>query len=64
MPKFLEEKLKREYPNDPAMPYKIMNAKGFMRGNQETDKGAAAERAHDRKVGALTRAARARGKNG
>lgn len=61
MPAFLEKKLKAEYPGDPSMPYKIMNAQGFMHGNKETAKGAAAERKHE---GALTKAARARGKNG
>jgi hypothetical protein len=48
MPKRLEEKLKREYPNEPDAPYKIMNAKGLMHGNKVTAKGRAADRALDR----------------
>ncbi len=39
MPAFLEEKLKKEYGKDSDIPYKIMNAKGLMRGNKETPKG-------------------------
>lgn len=47
MPKFLEEKLKARYGEDSDIPYKIMNAKGFMHGNKETEKGRAAERKHE-----------------
>lgn len=54
MPKFLEDKLKSEYGADSSTPYKIMNAKGFMRGNKETSKGAAAQRKHDQ-IKALSR---------
>ncbi len=46
MPKFLERKLKAEYPNEPAAPYKIMNAIGAMHGNKETPKGRAMEVKH------------------
>lgn len=46
MPKFLEEKLDKEYPNDPTMKYKIMNSEGYMHGNKETAKGRAAEKKH------------------
>lgn len=46
MPKFLEQKLKAEYPGDKAAPYKIMNAIGAMHGNKETAKGAAMEAKH------------------
>lgn len=49
MPKFLEEKLKKEYGAGSKIPYKIMNAKGLMRGNKTTAKGAALERKHERK---------------
>lgn len=46
MPKFLEDKLKKEYGPDSATPYKIMNAKGFMHGSKETPKGKAASVKH------------------
>lgn len=46
MPKFLEKKLKERYGKDSAIPYKIMNARGFMRGNKETAKGKRAEKKH------------------
>lgn len=46
MPKFLEKKLKKEYPNEPDAPYKILNAEGFMHGNKETKKGRAADKKH------------------
>ena len=44
MPKALEEKLKREYGKDSKIPYKIMNAKGFMKGSKTTAKGKALEK--------------------
>lgn len=50
MPKFLENKLKAEYGANSAIPYKVMNAIGAMRGNKETAKGAAMERKHDAKL--------------
>lgn len=46
MPKFLEQKLKRRYGADSAIPYKIMNARGYMRGNKTTAKGREIERKH------------------
>lgn len=46
MPKFLETKLKREYPNEPAAPYKIMNKLGAMSGNKETALGRTMQKAH------------------
>lgn len=46
MPKFLEDKLKKEYGAKSDIPYKVMNAKGYMRGNKETAKGAALDRKH------------------
>lgn len=46
MPKFLESKLKKEYPNS-DVPYKIMNKLGAMRGSKETAKGRAMQRKHD-----------------
>ena len=47
MPRFLEQKLKAEYGTDSKAPYKIMNAMGVMRGNQETEKGREMEAKHD-----------------
>lgn len=46
MPKFLEAKLKKEYPNNPHAVYGTMNAIGAMHGNKETKKGAAMEKKH------------------
>lgn len=48
MPKFLEEKLKKEYPNNPSAVYGTMNKLGAMRGNKETAKGRAMEAKHER----------------
>ena len=48
MPKFLEEKLKREYPNNPDAVYGTLNAIGAMRGSKETPKGRALEAKHER----------------
>jgi len=39
MPKFLENKLKAEYPNNPHAVYGTLNAIGAMKGNKETAKG-------------------------
>lgn len=50
MPQFLEDELKRKYGGDSAIPYKIMNKIGAMRGNKETAKGAAMERKHEADV--------------
>ena len=50
MPKFLEQKLKREYGSNSSIPYKIMNARGLMHGNKETAKGAAMQLKHNAKV--------------
>jgi hypothetical protein len=49
MPKFLEDQLKAEYGADSDIPFKIMNAKGFMKGNKETAKGREAEAKHESK---------------
>ncbi len=46
MPKFLEAKLKREYPNNPGSVYGTLNRLGYMHGNKETAKGAAAQKKH------------------
>jgi len=46
MPRFLEEKLKKEYGADSSIPYKVMNSMGVMKGNKETAKGKAMEKKH------------------
>ena len=48
MPKFLEEKLKKEYGENSDIPYKIMNKQGYMKGNKETAKGKAATKKHSK----------------
>lgn len=50
MPKFLEDKLKKEYGKNSKIPYKVMNSIGAMRGNKETAKGAEMERKHEAKL--------------
>ena len=47
MPKFLEEKLKKEYGADSSIPYKVMNKLGVMHGNKETKKGRLEEKKHE-----------------
>lgn len=54
MPKFLEDKLKREYPNNPGAVYGTLNKVGAMKGNKETPKGRAMEAKHDRDMKAQT----------
>ncbi len=46
MPAFLEAKLKKEYPDDPAAPFKVMNSIGAMHGSKETAKGVEMEKKH------------------
>ncbi len=48
MPRFLEQKLKKQYGANSAIPYKIMNAQGLMRGSKETPKGREMESKHKR----------------
>lgn len=55
MPKFLEDKLKAEYPNNPGAVYGTMNKIGAMHGNKETAKGREMEKKHDKKEGLLKR---------
>lgn len=50
MPKFLEQRLKREYGKDSKIPYAVMNSIGAMHGNKETAKGEAMEAKHKRDV--------------
>lgn len=49
MPKFLEDKLKAEYPNNPGAVYGTMNKLGVMKGNKETAKGREMQKKHDAK---------------
>lgn len=44
-PKFLEEKLKKEYGNNKHAIYGTMNKLGYMKGNKETAKGRALDKA-------------------
>ena len=44
MPKYLESKLKKEYPNNPSAVYGTMNKLGLMKGNKETAKGRALDK--------------------
>ncbi len=53
MPEFLEKKLKARYGANSDIPYKIMNAKGYMKGSKETKAGAAAQRKHEADRGNL-----------
>lgn len=46
MPKFLESKLKKEYPNNPGAVYGTLNKLGYMRGSKETAAGRAAQKKH------------------
>ena len=46
MPKFLEDKLKAEYPGNPHAVFGTMNAIGAMHGNKETAKGRAMAAKH------------------
>ena len=56
MPAFLEKKLKQRYGAKSAIPYKIMNSIGAMRGNKETAKGRAMQKKHTMKISQLARA--------
>lgn len=44
MPKALENKLKKEYPDNPRAVYGTLNKLGYMRGSKETAKGKALDR--------------------
>ena len=48
MPKYLEQKLKKEYPNNPHAVYGTLNKIGAMKGNKETAKGRAIQKKHER----------------
>jgi hypothetical protein len=49
MPRILEEKLKKEYPNNPHAVYGTLNKIGAMKGNKETKKGRSMEKALEKK---------------
>lgn len=50
MPKFLEDKLKREHGEKSATPFKIMNAIGAMHGSKETERGKQMEEKHEARM--------------
>jgi hypothetical protein len=50
MPRFLEQKLKREYPNNPHAVFGTLNVIGAMHGNKITPKGRAMEKKHAAKM--------------
>ena len=56
MPKFLEDKLRKEYGNNPRAIFGTMNKIGAMHGNKITAKGRRMEVKHQRKVSDLARA--------
>lgn len=47
MPKFLEDKLKKEYPGNKSAIYGTMNKLGAMKGSKETPKGEEMQEMHD-----------------
>lgn len=49
MPKILEAKLKKEYPNNPHAVYGTLNKIGAMKGSKETKKGRKMEKALEKK---------------
>lgn len=51
MPKFLENKLKKQYGNKSKVPFMIMNKIGAMHGNKETKKGERMEKKHESDMG-------------
>jgi len=50
VPKFLEDRLKAEYGNNPHAIYGTMNKIGAMRGNKITRKGQQMEQKHEEKL--------------
>jgi hypothetical protein len=50
MPEFLLKKLKQEYGADSKIPYKIANAKGWMKGPNETALGRKMDQKHEAKM--------------
>lgn len=60
MPKFLEDKLKKEYPGNPHAVYGTLNKMGAMKGNKETAKGARMEAKHEADLKSPSKALRIR----
>lgn len=54
MPKFLIDKLKKEYPNNPGAVWGTLNKIGAVHGNKETAKGRQMEAKHERDEAAGT----------
>ena len=50
MPRFLEDRLKREYPNNPKAVWGTMNKMGVVKGNKITKKGQQMEKKHEEKL--------------
>ena len=50
MPKFLEDKLKKEYGAKSDVPYKIMNSMGAIHGSKITAKGKEMEHKHEQHI--------------
>jgi hypothetical protein len=55
MPKFLIDKLKKEYPNNPHAVYGTLNNLGAMHGSKETALGKRMEEKHERDKKSLGR---------
>jgi hypothetical protein len=55
MPKFLEDKLRSEYGDNPSAIFGTMNKIGAMHGNKITAKGRTMERKHNAKLSASRR---------
>ena len=51
MPKFLEDKLKKTYPNNPSAVFGTMNKIGAMHGNKETELGREMTKKHESSEG-------------
>lgn len=50
MPKFLEDKLKKQFGQKSKVPFAIMNKIGAMHGNKETPLGSQMEEKHENKI--------------
>ena len=50
MPRFLEDRLKREYPNNPKAVWGTMNKMKVVKGNKITKKGQQMEKKHEEKL--------------
>jgi len=54
VPKFLIDKLKKQYGKNSKVPYKVANSIGAMRGSKETAKGKAMDKKHAAKMAKLS----------